>query len=138
MAFFKTISEDQSLYRYAMDKWSVRQVVNHLSDTERSFAFRAPWFARRFETPLPSYDQMIATAGAQADRVSWADHMEEFRRVRLSSISVFENLPPDAWMRSGLASDNRFTVRALSFLSVGHVVHHVTILRERYSTGRSS
>ena len=64
-----SISEEQSVYRYAPDKWSVRQVLNHVSDTERSFAFRALWFARGFDTPLPSYEQEIAAAGAQAHAV---------------------------------------------------------------------
>jgi len=107
-------------------------VLNHVTDTERSFAFRALWFARGFDTPLPSYDQHIAAAGAEADRISWAAHIEEFRRVRLATISLFRNMPPDAWARSGIASDNRFTVRALAFITAGHVTHHLKILRERY------
>ncbi len=126
------ISEEQSLHRYAPEKWSIRQVLSHVSDTERSFAFRALWFARGFDSPLPSYDQNIAAAGAEADRVSWAAHREEFQRVRLASISLVANLPPEAWMRSGIASDKRFTVRALAFLMAGHCAHHLRILRERY------
>ena len=132
LPLFSGISEEKSLYRYAPGKWSIRQVLNHLSDTERSFAFRALWFARGFDTPLPSYEQEIAAAGAQADTISWAAHVEEFRRVRLASISLFQNLPPEAWMRSGIASGNPFTVRALAFLIAGHVTHHVRILKEKY------
>jgi hypothetical protein len=132
LAFFEAISEEKSLYRYAPDKWSIRQVLNHITDTERVNAFRALWFARGFESPLPSYDQHIAVSGAEADRISWATHVEEFRRVRLSTISFFRNLPTDAWMRTGIASDNRFTVRALAYLIAGHLAHHVTGLRERY------
>ena len=126
------ISEDKSLYRYAPDKWSIRQVLNHLSDSERSFAFRALWFARTFETPLPSYDQNIAASGASADRVSWAAHIEEFRSVRLSTVALFANLPSEAWSRSGIASDNPFTVRALAYIIAGHLAHNSRILRERY------
>jgi hypothetical protein len=85
LAFFSGISEAQSLYRYAPGKWSIRQVLNHVTDTERAFAFRALWFARGFATPLPSYDQNTAAAGAEADRVSWAAHVEEFRAVRLAT-----------------------------------------------------
>jgi DinB superfamily len=88
-----TISETKSLYRYAAEKWSIRQVVNHLSDTERAFAFRALWFARGFDTPLPGYDQTIAAAGAQADAIAWFSHVEEFERTRLATISLFRNLP---------------------------------------------
>jgi hypothetical protein len=132
LAFFSTISEDRSLSRYAPGKWSMRQVLNHISDTERALAFRALWFARGFEAPLPSYDQNIAASGAEADRLPWADHVEEFRRVRLATISLFSNMPENAWSRSGIASDNPFTVRALAYIIAGHVVHHIRILRERY------
>jgi uncharacterized damage-inducible protein DinB len=132
LRFFSTIPEDKSLQRYAEDKWSIRQVLNHVSDTERAFAFRALWFARGFETPLPSYDQTVASAGARADAIPWAAHVEEFKRVRLASISLFENLPAEAWMRSGIASDHLFTVRALAFIIAGHVTHHCRIVRERY------
>jgi uncharacterized damage-inducible protein DinB len=127
-----SISEEQSVHRYAPDKWSVRQVLNHVSDTERSFAFRALWFARGFDTPLPSYEQEIAAAGAQAHAVSWKAHVEEFRRVRLASISLFENLPAEAWMRTGVASGKTFSVRALAFLIPGHATHHFDLLREKY------
>ncbi|HLH04584.1 MAG TPA: DinB family protein [Bryobacteraceae bacterium] len=126
------INEEQSLHRYAPEKWSIRQVVNHLTDTERSFVFRALWFARGFSTPLPSYDQNIAVSGAAADSVSFAAHRAEFEQVRASTISFFTNLPDEAWLRTGIASDCQFTVRALAFIAAGHVAHHLRILRERY------
>jgi hypothetical protein len=126
------VSEEKSLHRYAPDKWSIRQVLNHVTDTERAFAFRALWFARGFQSPLPDYDQNIAAAGADADQVAWSEHVEEFRRVRLATISLFRNLPADAWLRTGIASNNRFTVRAMAFITAGHVEHHLKILRERY------
>jgi hypothetical protein len=132
LAFFSSISEGKSLVRYAAEKWSIRQVLNHITDTERALAFRALWFARGFETPLPSYDQLVAAAGACADAVSWTSHVEEFRRVRLSTISLFKNMPSDGWTRSGIASDNRFTVRALAYIIAGHLQHHIAIVRDRY------
>lgn len=132
LPFLSAISEEKSLYRYAPDKWSIRQLLNHVTDTERAFAFRALWFARGFDSPLPSYDQNTAASAARADSVSWAAHVEEFRRVRLSTISLFQNMPADAWTKPGIASDNRFTVRAVAFIIAGHVTHHVAILRERY------
>jgi hypothetical protein len=132
LAVFSGVSEDKSLYRYAPEKWSVRQVLNHINDTERAFAFRALWFARGFEAPLPSYDQNVAASGAEADRVTWAAHVEEFRRVRLSTISMFSNMPPEAWMRSGIASDKPFTVHAVAYIIAGHLTHHIKLLRERY------
>jgi uncharacterized damage-inducible protein DinB len=132
LVFFSTISEEKSKHRYAPDKWSIREVLNHLTDTERAFAFRALWFARGFDLPLPSYDQEIAAKGANADAIPWAAHVEEFRRVRLATISLFKNMPAEAWTRTGIASDNRFTVRAMAFITAGHVTHHVRILKERY------
>ncbi|HTZ98479.1 MAG TPA: DinB family protein [Terriglobales bacterium] len=131
-AFFSEISEEKSLYRYAPDKWSIRQVLSHVNDTERAFAFRALWFARGFDTPLPSYDQEISATGAEADKVAWAAHVEEFRRVRAASISLFRNLPEEAWARTGIASDNKFSVRALAWIIAGHLTHHVVVLRQRY------
>ncbi|HEY2471953.1 MAG TPA: DinB family protein [Terracidiphilus sp.] len=132
LPFLKGISEEQSRHRYAADKWSIRQVLNHITDTERAFAFRALWFARKFDEPLPGFDQEIAAAGANADAISWAAHVEEFTHVRLATISLFQNLPADAWMRTGVASGYTFSVRALAFIIPGHVEHHVRILRERY------
>ena len=133
LAACATVSEERSLYRYAPDKWSIRQLLNHITDTERAFAFRALWFARSFDAPLPGYDQNVAAAGAEADRISWAAHVEEFRAVRQSTIALFRNMPPEAWSRSGIASGNPFTVRALAYIIPGHVAHHLRILSERYS-----
>ena len=107
-------------------------MLNHVTDTERAFAFRALWFARGFDTPLASYDQNVSAAGAEADQVFWAAHVEEFRRVRLATLSLFRNMPAEGWTRSGIASDNRFTVRALAYIIAGHFAHHVGVVRERY------
>jgi hypothetical protein len=126
------VSEERSRYRYAPDKWSLRQLLNHITDTERAFAFRALWFARGFPHPLPDYDQHIAAAGAEADSVSWESHCEEFRQVRLSTISLFTNMPSEAWLRTGIASNNRFTVRAMAYITAGHVAHHLKVLQDRY------
>ncbi|HET9218286.1 MAG TPA: DinB family protein [Terriglobia bacterium] len=131
-ALFSGISEERSRYRYAPDKWSLRQLLNHITDTERAFAFRALWFARGFPDHLPDYDQHIAAAGAEADSVSWASHREEFRQVRLSTVSLLTNMPKQAWMRTGIASNNRFTVRAIAYIAAGHAAHHLTVLRDRY------
>jgi hypothetical protein len=132
LAFFGGISEERSLHRYAADKWSIRQVLSHVTDTERVFIMRALWFARGFDTPLPSFDQNIAAAGAEADRLPWATHVAEFRHVRKASIDFFRNLPPEAWTRRGVASGNPFTVLSFGFMVPGHLTHHIQGLRERY------
>jgi uncharacterized damage-inducible protein DinB len=132
MALFSGISEETSLSRYTQAKWSIRQTLNHITDTERVFAFRALWLARGLEAPLPGYDQDVAVSNAGADGIPWSAHVEEFRRVRLSTLSLFSNMPPEAWMRGGIADGNSFTVRALAYIIAGHTVHHLALLRERY------
>ena len=131
-AFLASISEEKSLHRYAPGKWSIRESWSHVSDCERVFVSRAFWFARGFDTPLPSFDQNIAVAGAKADDISWGRHIEEFRVVRLATLAFFRNLAADAWPRTGVASGNPFTVLALAYITAGHVAHHVAILEERY------
>ena len=126
------ISEEKSLHRYAPEKWSFREVLSHVNDCERLFTFRALWFARGFDSALPSFDEKIAAASAQADQVPWACHVEEFRAVRLATLALFRNLPAEAWTRSGTASGFSFTVNALAYITAGHAAHHVAILRERY------
>jgi hypothetical protein len=132
LRLFAGISEESSRHRYAPDKWSIRQLVNHVTDTERAFAFRVLWFGRGFEAALPGYDQDVSAAGAKADDVSWAAHVEEFRQVRLTTISLFRNMPPDGWSRGGIASERFVTTRALAFIIPGHLAHHLSILRTRY------
>lgn len=132
LPILRRITEEKSLHRYAPDKWSIRQTLSHVTDTERVFAVRALWFARGLDSPLPSYDQDIAAAGAAADGIPWAAHVEEFGHVRRASIALFRNMPNDGWLRSGIASEKKFTVRAMAFITAGHWAHHLKILRERY------
>lgn len=110
----------------------MRRVVNHVNDCERLFLLRAFWFARGFDSPLPSFDQHTAADAARADAFPWASHVEGFRKIRLATLSFFRNLPAEAWMRRGIASDLPFTVRALAWIAAGHLDHHLAILRERY------
>lgn len=131
-ALLDGISEEQSRHRYAPDKWSIRQVISHVNDTERVFSYRALWFARGFSNALASFDQTIAIESAGADDRSWASHVEEFRAVRAATVALFRGLPASAWDKQGIASDNPVTVRALAYIAAGHLTHHVRILRERY------
>jgi hypothetical protein len=128
----RTISEEQSLTRYAPGKWSIREVLGHVNDAERLFVARAWWFARGFDSPLPSFDQNVAAAHAGADDRDWNSHIDEFLAVRGATVSFFRGLPAEAWARRGTASGTDFTVRALAFIAAGHLIHHTTILRERY------
>ncbi|MGE5326558.1 MAG: DinB family protein [Deltaproteobacteria bacterium] len=132
LKFFQSIPEGKSLHRYAPDKWSIRQVLNHLTDAERVFIFRAFWFGRGFTEPLPSFDQEVAAGTALAEGIPWSRHVEEFKNVRLSTVHFFRNLPHEAWSRGGTASGNFVTVNALAYILAGHIAHHTAILRERY------
>lgn len=132
LAVLDGISDGQSLHRYAPGKWSIRQVVAHLTDCERLFLFRAFWFARGFESPLPSFDQHVAMTAAAADERPWRSHLDDLRDARTAAISFYRGLPPEAWSRHGIASDSPFTVRALAHLAAGHVIHHLAIVQTRY------
>lgn len=132
LALLRGISEERSLHRYAPEKWSIRQVLSHVNDTERVFVFRAFWFARGYDTALPGFDQDVAIAAAGANGRSWNSHVQEFQKVRSATLAFFENLPRDAWSRRGVASEKPFSVRALAYIVAGHVTHHMRVLRERY------
>ena len=127
------VSEERSAYRYAPDKWSFREALSHVNDTERVFLARAFWFGRGFEGPLPSFDQDVSARAARADDVPWARHVDEFAAIRAGTIAFFKNLPAEAWPRTGVASDNPVSVRALAYIIAGHLAHHLAVLEERYS-----
>jgi uncharacterized damage-inducible protein DinB len=133
LALLEPIDEEQSRHRYAAGKWSMREVLSHVNDTERVFVFRAFWFARGIAGPLASFDQEVAAAHASGDARPWNSHVEEFRAVRAATLAFFDSLPDQAWARGGIASDNPVTVRALAYITAGHVAHHMAILRSRYA-----
>jgi hypothetical protein len=132
LAFLSAISEEKSRHRYAPDKWSLREALGHVNDVERLTLFRAFWFAREFESPLPSFDQGTCVAAADSDAVPWARHVEEFGALRRASLAFFGSMPAEAWTRTGVASDCPFSVRALAFLLAGHVSHHMAGIQSNY------
>ena len=132
LPLFNGISEAQSLHRYAPEKWTIREVLAHLNDTERLFVSRAFWFARGFESPLPSFDQNVAIDASGANERNLKSHVEEFQAIRSATIAFFDNIPEQAWDRRGVASGNPFSVRALAYICAGHATHHLKILQERY------
>jgi hypothetical protein len=128
-------SDSGSRHRYEPAKWSVREAVGHVNDCERLFVSRAFWFARGFDSELPSFDQNVAVAAGGADERSWESHIDEFRAIRAATVAFFRNLPVAAWSNRGVASGYPFTVRALAYLVAGHVEHHNAILRRAYLPG---
>jgi hypothetical protein len=117
---------------YAPGKWTIKEVVGHISDTERVFAYRALRFARNDSTPLPGFDQDPYVPFARSNERSLADLLNEFSLVRQSTIALFRSIPSDAWLMRGMANNHSTTVRGVGFQAAGHEGHHVNILRERY------
>lgn len=132
LALLRSLPEGRGTHRYAPGKWSVRQLIGHVTDTERVFAYRALAVARGERRPLPDMDQDEYMAGADFDARTLADLADEFGAVRRSTVLLFRHLPAGAWGRRGTASDNEVTVRALAYITAGHAAHHLRILRERY------
>ncbi|WP_263381460.1 DinB family protein [Granulicella arctica] len=127
---FSGYTEETSLQPYAPEKWTLRQKLGHINDAERIFTFRALWLARGLGAPLPSFEQDQAVLTAESNEIPWASHLEEFERLRRATLSLFQNLPAAAWMRTGEVSGHVVTVRALAFVTAGHLTHHLRMLRE--------
>jgi len=132
MDLFGGLSAEEAGYRYASDKWSLRQLLGHMTDADRVFGFRAYCFARGEKAPLPSFDQGVYVEGGRYDARSMPSLVSEFLAVRQTLIELFDSLEPEAWARMGTASDVQVSVRALAFIAAGHAEHHLRVARERY------
>lgn len=132
LALLQSVSETRAGFRYAAGKWSVKELVGHMIDTERIFAYRALRFARNDMTPLPGYEQDDYIRNASFDACALAELAAEFESVRRSTLFLFKHLDADAWMRKGLANESEVSVRALAYIVAGHELHHRGILRDRY------
>ncbi|MGH7718695.1 MAG: DinB family protein [Gemmatimonadaceae bacterium] len=130
--FLAGIPEERAGFRYAPDKWSIKQVVGHLCDAERVFSYRALRMARGDATALSGFDQDTLVAGGNFDRRTLRDLAAELDSIRHSTIALFRGLDDEAFARRGTANDVQFTVRAFPYIMEGHVRHHVGILKERY------
>jgi hypothetical protein len=131
-ALLAGLGADQAAHRYAPGKWSVRQVIGHLCDTERVMAYRALRFARGDATELPGFDENLFASNGGFDARAMTDLAAELRTVRAATVALFQRLDAAAGMRGGIANGNRMSVRSLAFVIAGHERHHVGILRERY------
>jgi len=132
LALLGGISEDKGNYRYAPDKWSIKQLVGHLIDAERIFSYRALRFARNDNTPIEGFDQDEFVRGGSFDDISLSELASEFEHVRRASLSLFKHLGDEAWKRTGKANDDEVSVRALAYIMAGHELHHVGVLRTKY------
>jgi uncharacterized damage-inducible protein DinB len=132
LALVRGLPEERGGHRYAPGKWSIREVLGHVIDAERIFAYRALRIARGDATPLASFDENAYAAASDADARTLADLADELEHVRLGNIALFRSLGDEALARRGTASDATVSVRALAWILAGHELHHVKLLRERY------
>jgi uncharacterized damage-inducible protein DinB len=130
--FIRALPESRGGYRYAEGKWSIREVVGHLCDTERVFVYRAMRFARADETPLPGFDENEFVARSRFDNRTLASLTHEFEAVRGATVAFFEGLDADEWVRRGTANNLPMSVRALAWVVAGHELHHRGLLQTRY------
>jgi hypothetical protein len=130
-----TLPEERALHRYAPGKWSVKQVVGHVADNERVYAYRALCFARGDPSPLPNFDENVCAENGGFDARPLRSILEELRTVRAATLSLYGGIDGEALARVGIARGNPVSVRALAWIAVGHVNHHLRVLRERYGIG---
>jgi hypothetical protein len=131
-SLLKSISEEQSLKRYAPEKWSMKEVLGHLSDSERIFAYRALRFARGDQTVLPGYESDDYIAFGHFDKRNWQELISEVETVRGATVSLFKSLDETAWTCQGVANNDSVSVRALAYIIAGHELHHVKLIKELY------
>lgn len=126
------VSEEQAGYRYAPGKWSLKEVLGHIADTERVMSYRLLRVARGDATPLPGFDENLFVSGAAFDRIPLQALLEDFKRVREATLSLLSTLPEEAWTRRGVINNTETTARALAYILAGHELHHRKVIEERY------
>ena len=131
-AFIQTIPENLGEHRYAADKWSIKEVLQHINDAERVFAYRVLRFARNDQSELLGFDQNAYVPESRANERKLASILNEFHILRAASIDLFSQLEETELNRVGVASGGEFTVRAIGYIISGHCKHHQTILNDRY------
>jgi hypothetical protein len=134
-AALTSVPDSRAGFRYAPGKWSVREVVGHVIDTERVFGFRAMSIARGEKGRLPGFEQEDYVTNGGHERYALPDLVVEFEALRRSHVSMLKHLDPAAWTRVGTANELAISVRALAFIMVGHARHHLATLRSHYGVG---
>jgi uncharacterized damage-inducible protein DinB len=129
---FSRIDEEKSLYAYAEGKWTIKELLGHLTDGERIFGYRALRISRADKTPMEGFEQDGYIENSNFNNTKLSDLLSEFQLVRQANLIFFRNLTDEAWTRTGTASDSTVSVRAIAYIMAGHVRHHARILRERY------
>lgn len=132
IALLGAITEEQGAYRYAEGKWSLKEVLGHVSDTERIMSYRLLRIARGDKTPLPGFDENDFISVANFDQYTVNELLQDFAAVRIATLSLVRKLDEEAWARVGTFSGNPGSARALAYIVAGHATHHLNIIKERY------
>ena len=132
LGLLRGIPESKAGFRYEPGKWSIRELLGHLIDSERIFAYRALRFARGDKTPLAGFEQDPYVTAANFEACSLSELTLELEYVRRSTVSFFGHLGDEAWARTGPANANEVSVRALAYIIAGHELHHIDVLRTKY------
>ena len=132
VTLLRSIPEERNTHAYADGKWRICDVIGHMIDCERVFAYRGLRIARGDKTPMPGFEQDDYVSGTDFSNRTLASLADEFETVRTSTIQLFKNMTPEEVARTGTASGGTFSTRAMPFIIVGHEIHHVGVLKERY------
>ena len=134
--FLRAIPESESTILHPPYTWTIKQVIGHITDGERIFAYRALRIARGDATPLPGFDENIYAQSPEFSRLRLRALIDEFESVRRATISLFENFSPESWPRLGQANNNPVSVRAIAYIIVGHTIHHMNIVKKRLESAQ--
>ena len=134
-ALYAGLSEAQGGYRYAPGKWSLKDLLQHLSDAERIFAYRCLRIGRGDATPLPGWEEDDYALAAKADTRATADLLTDFQAARLASLQLFRSLSDAAWVQQGTSNGRSLTARCVPYICLGHAAHHLAVIWERYLPG---
>jgi hypothetical protein len=132
--FLQNLPADKIDYAYAEGKWTIKEMLQHIIDAERVFCYRALRFARKDPTPLPGFDENLFAANAKADKRKWNDLLEEFKTVRKATEWLFRSFDEQQLNETGISNNASNYVLGFGYISVGHVLHHVKIIKQRYLT----
>lgn len=132
IAFLQVLPPEKWEYRYAPEKWTIKEIILHLMDSERVFAYRILRIGRGDQTPLPGFDQDVFVPNSDANNRSAKSLIEEYETVREATLQLIRNFTPEMWRRTGIASGVSFSPLSIAFITAGHEIHHLRVIKERY------
>ena len=132
IAFLQSIPKDKLEFSYAEGKWTIKEVIQHIMDTERIFAYRALRIARKDQTPLPGFDQDNYIKPSEANKRNIEDLIQEFKSIKMATLTLFDSFSDEMLLSKGTASNSPVSVRAIGFIIMGHEIHHCEVIKDRY------